>query len=159
KQCKREVAILLTHFRRTKLILWQVHALLLEWIQKSKDRQEQIHYFYCLRLLHDGWTKEEKEALVKGYESTRTRNGGASFRGFLNNIFRHALKAFDDDDRKAILENGDKTPHTALTVVRVLQTERKADFLPAMKALAAKLESSKAADVAELHRTLDEAIL
>src|SRR5262249_54521049 len=107
KQLKRELAILLTHFRRTKLILWEVHALLLEWMQKSKDRQEQIHYFYCLRLLHDGWTKEEKEALVTWYESTRTWNGGASYRGFLNNVFRDALTAFDDDDRKSILEKAE----------------------------------------------------
>src|SRR5262249_42888834 len=90
---------------------------------------------------------------------TQTWNGGASYRGFLNNIFRDCLNAFDDSDRKALIEQGEKMPHVALTVVRAQQTERKADFLPPMKSLAKTLESSKSPRVAELRRTLEEAIL
>ena len=64
----RELAILLSHFRRTKVLDTAVHAKLLTAIEKSNgDRQQQIHYFYCLRFLHEGWTKEEKMRLLAWY--------------------------------------------------------------------------------------------
>jgi len=53
----RELAILLTWFRMNKILDEPVHAKLLAALEASKaDRQQQIHYFYCLRLLHEGWT-------------------------------------------------------------------------------------------------------
>src|SRR5262249_39286158 len=94
KLVNRELAILLTHFRRTKVLDSAVPAKLLKAIEYSKgDREQQIHYFYCLRLLHDGWTKEQKAALAAWYESTRTWSGGASYSGFLANIFSDCLTA------------------------------------------------------------------
>src|SRR5207237_421301 len=52
----RELAILLTGFRREKILDEPVHAKLLAALLASKDdRPQQIHYAYCLRLLHDGW--------------------------------------------------------------------------------------------------------
>lgn len=158
RQYNRELAIVMTHFRRAKLIGSDVHATLLKAMQSTKDRQQQIHFFYCLRLLHDGWTKEQKDALVAWYESTQPWNGGASFKGFLANIFADALKAFDEADLKALIEQGEKSPHAALAVVRVQQAQRKADLLPAMKKLAKDLEASELPAVVELRKALEEAI-
>src|SRR5262249_27988223 len=51
----RELAILLTYARRSGLTSAPVHKMLLQAMLASTDRQQQIHYFYCLRLLHHDW--------------------------------------------------------------------------------------------------------
>jgi putative heme-binding domain-containing protein len=156
----RELAIVLTHLRRTKVIDTPVHAKLLEALETSKgDREQQIHYFYCLRLLHDGWTKEQKAALVDWYEQTRTWSGGNSFTGFLVNIFREALEGFDAADRKALLAEGAKKPQAALVLAQRLSTDRQADLLPDLKKLAAAVEKAPIHRAQELRRALSEAIL
>ncbi len=156
----RELAILLVHFRQSKLLDSDAQTKLLAAIEASKgDRQQQIHYFYCLRLLHDGWTKEQKAALAAWYESTRTWSGGASYSGFLANIFRDCLKAFDVADRKALLEQAAKQPQACLVLAQVLQTDRQAELLPALRSLVAKLDEKKLPRGPELRRHLEDAIL
>src|SRR5262249_54463877 len=69
----RELAILLTEFRRKGLIDAPIEGRLLDALLAAKaDRQQQIHYFYCLRLLHQGWTGPQKQALLDWYEGTKT---------------------------------------------------------------------------------------
>src|SRR5262249_26251110 len=98
----RELAIVLTHLRRTGLMAGDVHAKRLAALLASpRDRQQQIHYFYCLRFLTEGWTGSQKAALASWYESTRDWRGGHSFTPFLENIFRECLTAYDGPDRRA----------------------------------------------------------
>jgi putative heme-binding domain-containing protein len=160
KLVNRELAILLTHFRRTRVLESAVGGKLLAAIEASKgDRQQQIHYFYCLRLLHDGWTKEQKSALAQWYESTRTWSGGASFTGFLGNIFHDCLTAYDVADRKALLEQGEKLPQACLILAHRLHNDRQSELLPALRALAAKAATKPLWRAAELRRQLDDAIV
>src|SRR5207253_121603 len=80
----RELAILLTDLRRENILDEPVHAkLLAALLADAKDRQQQIYYFYCLRLLHDGWTADERHKLLDWYEATRSWKGGHSFTPFL----------------------------------------------------------------------------
>jgi putative heme-binding domain-containing protein len=117
----RELAILLTHFRRTGVLDTPVHARLLQAIEDSAgDRQQQIHYFYCLRLLHDGWTAEQKAELLAWYDGTRSWSGGHSFSGFLENILRDAAPIFRADDAARLLAQAERYPQAALVLLRVL---------------------------------------
>jgi putative heme-binding domain-containing protein len=160
KLVNRELAILLTHFRRTGMLDSAVGAKLLAAIEASKgDPQQQIHYFYCLRLLNDGWTKEQKANLARWYESTRTWTGGASYTGFLGNIFRDCLSAYDLADRKALLEQGEKLPQACLILAQRLQNDRQTELLPALRALAAKVATKSLPRAAELRLNLDDAIV
>jgi putative heme-binding domain-containing protein len=160
KLVNRELAILLTQFRRTGVIDSAVGPKLLAAIEASKgDRQQQIHYFYCLLLLHDGWTKEQKAALARWYESTRTWSGGASYTGFLGNIFRDCLTAYDLADRKALLDQGETLPQACLILAQRLQNDRQTEMLPALKTLAAKVETKSLPRAAELRRHLEDAIV
>src|SRR5207247_2562023 len=99
----RELAILLTHFPREKILDEPVHSKLLSAMlspptasdaraesreRPGDDRQQQIHYFYCLRFLHDGWTSQQKSQLLAWYDATKTWEGGHSFTPFLENIFK-----------------------------------------------------------------------
>jgi putative heme-binding domain-containing protein len=156
----RELAIVLTHLRRTKVIDLPVHGKLLAALAASKgDREQQIHYFYCLRLLHDGWTKEQKASLVDWYEQTRTWSGGNSFTPFLANIFRDALAAYNLVDRKAILADGAKKPLASLVLAQRLASDRRPELLPDLKKLAAVAEKTSLPRGDELQRALSEAIL
>jgi putative heme-binding domain-containing protein len=160
KLVNRELAIVLTHFGRTGVLTSAVGAKLLAAIEASTgDKQQQIHYFYCLRLLPDGWTKEQKASLARWYESTRTWGGGASYSGFLGNIFRDCLTAYDLADRKALLEQGEKLPQACLILAQRLQNDRQAELLPALRDLAAKAATKPLWRAAELRRQLDDAIV
>ncbi len=156
----RELAILLTHLRRTKVINSPVHAKLLSALAASTgDREQQIHYFYCLRLLHDGWTKEQKDALADWFEQTRTWSGGNSFTPFLANIFRESLGVYDLESRKAILADGLRKPQTSLILAQRLAIDRQPELLPAPKKLAGEVATAAVPRTIELRNALSEAIL
>lgn len=144
----RELAILLTEFRRESLIEQPVQAKLLNAMKASKDdRMQQIHYFYCMRLLKDGWTPETEKALTSWYEGTKTWQGGHSFTPFLENIYRECLDGFSVAVRKQLLETGEQTPLATLVLAQKLQIERQPELLPALHGL-----SNRLAKVEKLHR-------
>jgi putative heme-binding domain-containing protein len=161
-RANHELSILLTYFRREGVIKDQpVPAKLLDALLAAKDdRLQQIHYFYCLRLLHDGLTQEQKAALSNWYEHTQTWTGGHSFTPFLENIFRECLTSFDLVERKAILANGEREPLPCLVLCQRLRNEPQTELLPALAGLAARLD--KAGNLprgAELRQALTEALV
>jgi hypothetical protein len=136
----RELAILLVHLQREGLLEKPIQPELLAAIQATDDRQQQIHYAYCLRLLNRGWTERDTAAITAWYDGTRTWKGGASFAGFLANIFRDTLGGFDIEQRKAILAAGDRMPLPALALARRLQTDRQPELLDALVELQPRLQ-------------------
>ncbi len=141
----RELAILLADLRREKVLDEPVHAKLLDaLLTASGDRQQQIHYFYCLRLLHDGWTSEQKQRLLSWYESTRTWKGGHSFTPFLENILRDLAPAFTAEDCAAVLAKAEQMPITAAALLRAARP----DQLPAAATLTDLYERARKQDKA-----------
>ncbi len=113
---QRELAILLTHLGREKYV-GNVHALLLEELLNSKDRQQQIHYFYCLRLLNEGWQPEQKDKLLTWYDSTKTWSGGHSFVPFLENMLKDLMPIFTAEDRAKVIAKADQMPAAAAVLL------------------------------------------
>lgn len=102
----RELAILLSYFGKEKLTDEPVHSkLLAALVADEGDRGQQIYYFYCLRLLHHGWTAAEKSSLLRWYDATKTWTGGASFNGYLENILRDLSPIFDLNDLLRVIKN------------------------------------------------------
>ena len=119
KFVNRELAILLAEFARTREINQGVVAKLMTALKESvDDRPQQIHYFYCLRVIKDDWKPEQKSDLLAWIESTKTWTGGASYSGFLQNIMRDALDVWTPAERRALIEQFEKTPLTALVMLR-----------------------------------------
>jgi putative heme-binding domain-containing protein len=115
----RELAILLAYFGKEALIDKPVHTILLEALRANpNDRQQQIHYFLCLRLLHKGWTAEQKQALLAWYDATKTWTGGHSFSPFLENILRDLNPVFTAEDRTRALAEADQHPWAAIALLR-----------------------------------------
>lgn len=140
----RELAILLVHFQIEKQLDQPPQAKLLKALLDSKsDRQQQIHYAYCLRLLKDGWTPQQKGQLAAWYDTTKTWSGGHSFVPFLANIFRDALPAYALADRKQLLAKGDAQPLPALVLAQKLQTDRQPELLLDLNDLSKRLAKFK----------------
>ncbi|MCC6417807.1 MAG: hypothetical protein IT429_06110 [Gemmataceae bacterium] len=156
----RELAILLTALQREGQ-LGPVQGKLIAALAAAKgDRPQQIHYAYCLRLLKDGWTSEQKARLAEWYEGTKTWSGGHSFTPFLENIFREALAAYTVADRREILRSAEQKPLTALVLAQRLQTDGQPELLPDLRALAARLAGKQPAHRgAELRQAVDAALM
>lgn len=125
RRVNRELAILLTDFRRSTILDEPVHAKLLDALLKAEgDREQQIHYFYCLRLLHHGWTPEQKQRLLDWFEGTRTWTGGHSFTPFLEHILRDLNPIFTAEDRARVFASAGERPWTAAVLLRYAPSEQ-----------------------------------
>ncbi len=71
----------------------------------------------------DGWTTQQKLALLKYYESARTLTGGHSFAGYIDNVSRDFFAGLTADERKLVLADGNKWPSSALAVLAGLPAE------------------------------------
>ncbi len=157
----RELAIILTELGRSKILgPGEVVEKLVAALEKAAgDKQQQIHYFYCLRLLKEGWKPEQKKAVAEWYDSTKSWTGGFSYTPFLENIFRECLDAWTVADRKQVLEDGVTRPLPALVLAQKLQTDKQAELLPALNGLLAKVKSAKGLPrEKELQQALNDAI-
>jgi hypothetical protein len=52
------------------------------------DLKAQIHDAHCLRAMKQGWTPEAKQKLWAWYEKASKWEGGYSFNGYLDMMFR-----------------------------------------------------------------------
>jgi putative heme-binding domain-containing protein len=155
----RELAILLTEFQREKY-LGPVQPKLMKALLDSKgDRQQQIHYFYCMRLLKDGWTSEQKTQLAAWYDATQSWRGGHSFTPFLENIFREALGAYTFAERRALLRHGPEQPLATLVLAQRLQADAQPELLPDLDLLRQRLGKAKLTYRGdELQRAVEDAL-
>jgi putative heme-binding domain-containing protein len=123
-RANRELAILLTDLRREKILGEPVHAKLLDALfAAAGDRPQQIYYFYCLRLLHDGWTHEQKRRILHWYEGTRSWRGGHSFTPYLENILKGLAPALTAEDRAEVYAHAEEMPITAAALLRAARQD------------------------------------
>jgi putative heme-binding domain-containing protein len=114
----RELAILMTAAQRERLLDEPVCRRLASALFTSQDRQQQIHYFYCLRLLHEGWRAEDKARLARWFEATKSWTGGHSFTPFLENIFRDLAPAYTRDEVTAVATDVEHLPRATMILLQ-----------------------------------------
>lgn len=137
RSLNRELAIVLTGLVRDKQLQPGFHAKLLNALLAAEDdKQQQIHYFYCLRLLHVGWTAEQKDQLLTWFDSTKQWTGGFSFTPFLENILRDLSPVFTTEDRARIVSRARQVPFAVATLLRMSKPEE----LPSPSAIVALYE-------------------
>ncbi len=152
RQANRELAILLAHWGRTGQ-LDGVHTRLLEALRASgSDREQQIHYFCCLRLLRKGWTAPQRRELLAWYDEARTWPGGSSFATYLDFIFTDLAPIFTAEDRTWALSEARRLPRAAAALLRAA---RPAEVPPAELLAGAHERHS---DSAELRSAIREAL-
>ena len=97
ERLNREYALTMAYANRPEAI-----QRILDQLPAGDDKQQlQIHYVYALREIKDGWTPEQKRALVAWFGKAKEWRGGASFSGFINRLFESSLEFFTEEERKA----------------------------------------------------------
>ncbi len=66
---------------------------------------EKVHFAFTLRNMKYGWTLEERKEYFTRLAELREKSGGASYRGFIDNIRKDALLNASPAERKAIESN------------------------------------------------------
>ena len=120
----RELAILLVHAYKQDWTTLSVPKKLVEDMTKSTtNRQQQIYYFYVMRLMHRDWSEPLKMAVLAWFEQTRTWTGGHSFTPFMENIFFDWSVCLDQADRGKVLSKIDQWPFVASVLLRSKGTQ------------------------------------
>ncbi len=71
-------------------------------MMRNRPHAEKIHLAFCLRNLRYGWTLEQRKEYFAFLDAERTKSGGASYQGFLDNIRKSALENASESQRQAI---------------------------------------------------------
>lgn len=91
----RELQVMLAHMQVVEAI-----GPILTYLTPDKTQQEQIHTVFCLRTIREGWTKEQRDALVAWFDYGREIGGAASMAGYINNLWDATLEILPDDERQ-----------------------------------------------------------
>jgi putative heme-binding domain-containing protein len=139
----RELAILLTEFDREGLLDQPFTGRLVRALLADRDTRQQIHYFYCLRLLKNGWTADVRTAVRDWFDGTKTLQGGFSFTPFLENIFRETLGVYPVAERRQIIEHAEDMLLAALVVAQREEIDRQVELLQPLADLAGRLAKAE----------------
>lgn len=93
-QVKRDMAELLARNRGYGSTIAQMLA--------NHPELQKIHYAFVLRTLRYGWTLEQRRDYFSWIDGAGRKSGGASYRGFLNNIRTEALANLSEAEKKAL---------------------------------------------------------
>lgn len=74
-------------------------------LEATENQQEQVHTAYALRAIRNGWTKEQRERMVKWFDRGWELEGGASFEGYVNNIWEETLTLLPEEEKTAALNH------------------------------------------------------
>jgi putative heme-binding domain-containing protein len=88
----------------------------LELLQNAASIEEQVHYAYCLRVQKDGWTMNQRRAYYEWFAGLGPADGGASFKGFIQNIKVESMKMLSDADRAALKDVIAEKPAESISV-------------------------------------------
>src|SRR5262249_34286478 len=125
------------HFQTQGMVSKPIQPLLMKALADSAgDRPQQTHYFMCMRLLKDGWTPEQKDALLTWFDGAKTWTGGFSMLPFFDNMLRDLNPIFTAADRARVVERADQLPRASVALLKLATPEQ----LPPAASLATAYE-------------------
>ncbi len=74
---------------------------ILAYLEKTEDREEQIHSVYGLRAVLTGWTKPDRDRLVAWFDKGWELEGGVSLDGYINNLWEATLEFLPEEEKTA----------------------------------------------------------
>jgi putative heme-binding domain-containing protein len=107
--------------------------------------EPQIHDAYCLRAMKGGWTDESKQQFWSWYQKAAEREAGYSFRGYLGMMVQELIPRLDQAERVRFLAQGERFPFPTGALVRALELDAEASWVPALISLYGRLGSSEQA--------------
>ena len=89
-------------------------------LKRNLPIEERVHLAAHLRFLKQGWTTEQKLALLEFYEDAHSVEGGHSFAGYIDNFARDFVAEFSDEEKKQVLVHATRFPHHAVWALAAL---------------------------------------
>jgi putative heme-binding domain-containing protein len=80
----------------------KVAAKTLKLLAEAPTQEEQVEYAKSLRMLKTGWTPDQRKEYFSWFLRAAHYKGGASFRGFMNNIKKDAVATLSADEKVAL---------------------------------------------------------
>lgn len=108
-------------------------------LHRADPEPESLHLALHVRAIESGWTTEQKLVWLEFIERARQLEGGHSMAGYLENAARDFFGRLTPEERKLVLEQGDRWPSAALS---------------ALAATGGKLDEQTTATVIQLDRLL-----
>ena len=101
-QVDREIARTLAHLGTPGAVVKIVTAM----TAPGAHREDQIFYMYCLRTMKGDWEQPQRAAVVKWFLNAQEQKwrGGASFPGYMRDMWKETLATFPEAERKAAEE-------------------------------------------------------
>ncbi|HUY87650.1 MAG TPA: HEAT repeat domain-containing protein [Pirellulales bacterium] len=115
QRINRELMRLLAYLQEPSIIPRSLKVL-----ESEAPLEEKLHVACCLRFIDDGWTVQQKLALVEFFEKARDSQAGHSFAGYIDNVSRDFLARFNDDERQQVLSQAARWPASALLLLASL---------------------------------------
>jgi putative heme-binding domain-containing protein len=79
---------------------------LLAALEAETDREQAIHYAFCLCAIREPWSLDHARKLLSWFDASSRWSGGASFDGYLEAMRMRVLPHFDAKIRSAIAREG-----------------------------------------------------
>jgi len=119
----RELARVLAYLQESRAI-----DKLITYLQNSTDTTDQIHAVYCLRFIPQGWKWDQQAVLFEALNRLAGLEGGASFRGYLENMTRDYLASQQDSTRVNLFAHAAEFPMPTRLMLEALSAEQATAF-------------------------------
>lgn len=108
----RELVRLLVYFQEpsvTDRFIAQLHS--------RTPEVEKVHLATMLRFHNAGWSAGQKRELLRFLDRITNEQSGSNLPAYLRNISRDFAATLSDQERRQVLAEGDKMPHSALAAL------------------------------------------
>jgi putative heme-binding domain-containing protein len=122
----------------------------LVYLKSNASEADKLHVAMHLRFLENGWTANQRLALLDYYEQANQRKGGASYARYVINATRDFCKGLSEEESRQVLAKGDKWPNAALGALYKLPQQLDAELLAQLIELDGKLARQEGDSVQRL---------
>ena len=108
----------------------------------ADNRPAQIHDAYCLRAITQGWDAAAKQSYWAWFETASHWDGGFSYLGYLDMMLHEFLPRLSDEERAALLAQGETHPFPTRVLARELDVDGKPESVALLASLYERLRGS-----------------
>jgi putative heme-binding domain-containing protein len=122
----------------------------LEHFNSDIDKTDKLHLAVHAPHFVGGWTQEQKFELLEYFAKERNEPAGETYSRYLDRVARQFVEVMDEDERIAVLAEGDKWPAAALGALAKLPPNPGGEVIEYLKLMDAEIAGKEGEDVEQL---------
>ncbi len=122
----------------------------LEHFNSDIDKTDKLHLALHAPHFVAGWTQKQKLELLEYFAKERNEPAGETYGRYLDRVSRQFVEAMDEDERIAVLAEGDKWPAAALGALAKLPPDPGSEVIDDLQQMDAGLAGRDGEDVEQL---------